>query len=301
MHPFYLEQIRPRLQHAHRQLGEWRTQLRPYLYVCRLHRPVDLILLLLPLLWVAALRPGAIDYGALFVLIVATSAMRCAAWVYNDLLDTSMLPEAPESFITLKLATRHQGWLLLFGLLLFAALLLLFFDSSAFIWGAIALLLLLSYPFIKQKTLLTQPYIGLCFAWVVTLAQLLTPDIAAKTLWLLFTATLLWATANTLLYTLPRRDYEQRVGIGSLVYLFGNSSRVLILSLQLFSVIALWFVASQATLGGYFSIALLLTLALIPYQQWLLARDPEHGAVRAYRSNILLGSVILMGLIAERL
>ena len=93
-----------------------------------------------------------------------------------------------------------------------------------------------------------------------------TPNISPKTLWLLFTATLLWATSFTLLYSMPRRDYEQRVGIGSLLYLLGDNTKVFVLILQVFAVISLWLVGKQAELGGYFSLFLLLALAQTPFQ-----------------------------------
>ncbi|MEN8169868.1 MAG: UbiA family prenyltransferase [Pseudomonadota bacterium] len=301
MHPFYIERVQPLLQQGLRQLHRAITWLRPYVHVCHLHRPVDLILLLLPLLWTVSLSPGAIHYPDVVVLLLAATAMRCAAWVYNDLLDATMLPEAPESFVTLKLVSRQGGWRLFAGLLAFTILLLLLLDTVIFLWGSVALGLLLGYPLIKRRTLLTQAYMGLCFAWMVAMAQVIAPDISAKALWLLFTATLLWATANTILYAIPRRGYEERVGIGSLVYLFGDNSGVFVLILQVFAVISLWFVAKQAALGFSFSIALLAALTLLPYQQWLLARHPGSGATRAYRSNILFGLMILFGLIGERL
>jgi 4-hydroxybenzoate polyprenyltransferase len=271
--------------------------LRPTLHICHLHRPVDLALLLLPALWTVSLEPGAIHYPQLVALLLAATALRCAAWIYNDLLDATMLPDAPESFISRGLVSRRDGWRLLAGLLTFSTLMLLFLDAAVFLWGGVALGLMLGYPYIKRHTLLTQVYMGLCFAWMVVITQVVSPNIATKILWLLFTSTLLWATANTILYSLPRRAYEERVGLGSMVCLFGDNSGVFVLILQVFAIISLWFVGKQAELGFAFGIALLACLALLPYQQWLLLTHPRSGATRAYRSNILLGVTVLLGLL----
>jgi 4-hydroxybenzoate polyprenyltransferase len=295
--PSPLARLQPLLHQLRRDLPRWGYVLRPYLHICHLHRPVDLALLLLPALWTVSLAPGAADYAAVLPLLLAVTAVRCAAWVYNDLLDATLLPEAPESFIARGLVSRRDGWLLLGGLLGSATLLLLLLDNSVLLWGSGALGLLFGYPYIKCRTLLTQPYMGLCFAWVVVMAQVVAPGIATKSLWLLFTATLLWATANTILYAIPRRSYEERVGIGSLVYLFGDNSAKFVLLLQLFTMMALWFVGSQAKLGLGFGLGLLAALALLPYQQWLLARYPASGATRAYRSNILFGLAVWLGLL----
>ncbi len=290
-----------RLQPLRKQLRLTTQWLRPYLHLCHLHRPVDLILLLLPALWTLSLGQGTPRYSDVVLLLLAASAFRCAAWVYNDLLDAKNLHDAPESFVSRGLVSARDSWRLFAGLLSLATLLLLFLDATAFLWGTLALGLLLGYPRIKRRTLLTQPYMGLCFAWMVTMTQVITPGIAAKSLWLLFTATLLWATASTLLYAIPRRAYEERVGIGSLASLLGDNSGIFVFIMQLFAVISLWFVGKQAELGNSYAFALLLALAQLPYQQWLLAKHPGSGATRAYRSNILFALIILAGLVGERL
>lgn len=313
--PSMLEQQQQQLQRLWRWLAPWPQRssrelfrwlalaayrLRPYLHVCHLHRPVDLVLLLLPGLWVISLSEGELRLAEVSALLLAATAVRCAAWVYNDLMDAKYLQEAPESFVTIGLITPRAGRALLAGLLGFATLLLLFLDAMVFLWGSVALGLLLGYPHIKRRTLLTQPYMGLCFAWMVPMAQLVSPGIASKSVWLLFTATWLWASANTLLYAMPRRAYEQRVGIGSLNHLFGDNIGPFAIILQLIAAISLWFVSKQSELGNAFALGLLAAMALLPYQQWLLTRHPNSGPTRAYRSNVLFGALILLGLLGER-
>jgi 4-hydroxybenzoate polyprenyltransferase len=297
MRPSPLARLQPLWHQLRRDLPRWWQWLHPYLDICHLHRPVDLALLLLPALWTVSLAPGATDYAGVVTLLLAATAVRCAAWVYNDLFDARLMPEPPESFIAHGLVSRHDAQLLVIGLLGGATLLLLFLDSTLLLWGGVALGLLLGYPYIKRRTLLTQPYMGLCFAWMVVMTQLIAPGIATKSLLLLFAATLLWATANTILYAMPRRSYEEQAGIGSLVYLLGDNSGKIVLLLQLFATIALWFIGTQAKLGLGFGIGLLAALALLPYQQWLLARHPDSGATRAYRSNVLFGMAVLLGLL----
>lgn len=281
----------------------WRKaaiRLRPYLHICHLHRPVDLLLLLLPALWTINLGKESAAIAAVLLLIWAITAVRCAAWVYNDLLDARLLKEAPESFVSLGLVPARDGWRLFAALLTLATLICLWLDWQLLLWGAVALALLLGYPFIKRRTLLTQAYMGLCFAWVVPVSQAITPGINPKALWLLFTATLLWSSATTLLYAIPRQPYEQRQGIGSLVHIFGDNSGLAVMGLQSLALIALWFTGRQAGLGSGYNIVLLLALAQLPWQQWLLAHHPGSGATRVYRLNLLFGLTILLGIIAGR-
>jgi len=271
-------------------------RLQSYLLACHLHRPVDLLLLLLPVLWTLSFATAPYRYSDVTALLLAAVLARCAAWLYHDLLDAPLRQEtAPTPCLA-----RREARLLLGALFTLCILSLLAIGVDALFWGLPALTLLLGYPHIKRRTLLTEPYLALCLAWVVVVAQLASPGISGKVLWLLFTATLLWSTATTLLYSLSRRNTGEQEGVGSLLYLFGENTGKITLALQIFAILTLWLTGRQATLGLPFGLGLLTALALAGHQQWLLAHHPVGGAALAYRHNILFGLAILIGLSAER-
>ena len=281
----------------HAPLAAWSRQFRRYAYLCRLNRPTDLVLFLLPALWASLLAAdGQPHWDRLITLLLAATLLRCAAWVFNDWMESRLLPEAPESYL-------HRGvislieiqWLL--GLLtLGAVLLLLPLPAKLFYFAWPAPLLLAAYPFIKTRLLLTQPYLGFCYAWLVPLAYTAQGVMPGKPAWLLFTATLFWATAFTTLYTLPLRSYEQRLGIRSLSQLFGENSWFFVMAMQLAAIFSLWLAGGQLELGVFFSLGLVVAVMLQPYQQWLLFSHPVEGPLRAYRSQIWTGIAILCGI-----
>lgn len=295
------QRIQPGLTQLHQRLISMLQHLRPFVIAARLDQHVDLLLLLLPVLWTASLSQEAIHYGVLCAMLLAVTAIRCATWLYNDLQDAKQNAQAPDSFLTVGLITARQGWRLSLGLLGFAALMLSFIGGEALLTGVAAVLLLLLYPHLKRRTLLTEAYLGISLAWVVVMAHSVSPGISTKALWLLYTATWLWSTAYTLLYAMPRRHYAREAGIGSLTHLFGDNIGPLTITLQLIAVIALWFVSEQSALGETFADALLLAMALLTYQQWLLSRHPDIGTTLAYRNNLAFGIVIMLGLVGEQL
>ncbi len=276
-------------------------RLVPCLPALHLRQLDDLALLLLPALWTVSLAQEPVNLLELLALLLAATLVRSAAWLHNDLHDALSPSSQSGSLVGVDLSSCRDGLRLLVLLLSFATLLLLLLDATAMLWALGALGLLLGYPYMKRRTLLTQAYLGLCAAWVVLMAQLLVPGLELKTILLLFTATLLWATANQLFFGMFSRAKDEQGGVGSMIYLFGENSGLVALSLQIFAVVALWFGGEQEKLGLYFAAALLLLLlGLLPYQQWLLLRHAEGGALRAYRSNIAGGLLLLLALVAER-
>ena len=271
---------------------------RRFLYIGRLHRPTDMPLFLLPALWASVLAAGGTPQTyPLFAVLFAALFFRCAAWVFNDLMDARLLTDTSESFVACKLVSVREAQILLALLLLCALLLLAPLGLPLLYYAAMAPLLLAGLPLVKTRLLLTQPYLGLCYAWIVPVAWIAQGPEPGKAAWLVFTAALLLASAFNTLYAIPRRGYEQRAGIRSLVHLFGDNSWFFVLSMQLSGVFSLWLAGRQLSLGIFFSLGLVTVLLLLPYQQWLLFSHPQEGPMRSYRSQIWSGIAILCGIV----
>lgn len=269
---------------------------RRFFNICRLHRPADIALFLLPGLWAGVLASGGeLQWVPLSQLLAAAVFIRCAAWVFNDWMEAQLIEQAQESFIARKLVSSREAQLLIAVLLLLALLLILPLATPMLYYAIGALVLLLGYPILKTRILLTQPYLGLCYAWLVPMAWVSQGATPEKSAWLMFTAVVFWTTAFTTLYALPRRSYELQAGIRSLAQLFGDNSWLFILVMQLSALFTLWVLGHQLELNLFFRIGLATALLLLPYQHWLLFSHPQRGPRRSYRSQIWSGVAVLCG------
>lgn len=278
-------------------MASFQRQTLRLLCLCRLHRPTDLILLLQIGLWGSLLATaGKPQWGAVLLLLLASTLIRCAAWVLNDWADARISADARESFIAQGLVTRRQAQWLLATLLLMALLLILPLPTDLLYFAMLTPLLLLGLPLIRTRLALSQVWLGLCIAWLIPLtyaAQGLLPDKAG---WLLFTAVLLWASAFTTLYALPRRQYEGTLGIRSLAQVFGDQSGMFVLFIQTTAIFTLWLVGLHLELGIFYTLGLVVALLLLPWQLWLLFSS-SYGASRSYYSQIWTGLAISCGII----
>jgi len=279
------------------KLRHWSGIAKRYAQVCRLDHPTDLVLLLLPAVWGSLLAAkGSPSASHLILLLLAASLLRCAAWVFDDWMEAKLIPKSSESYLGRNIIGLREIKMLLAVLVLLGVVLLLPLPSLLFYYALPAPLLLAAIPFLKTRLLLIQPYLGLCYAWLVPMsyaAQGVQPDKAG---WLVFTATMLWVSAFTVLYAMPRREYDLEVGIRSLAQLFGSNSWFFVMAMQLSTVFSLWLAGKQLELGIFFSLGLIVVLLLVPYQQWLVLTHPQKGPIRSYRNQIWSGIAILCGI-----
>lgn len=277
----------------------WLKRHRSYFELTRLHQPEDLILLLLPALWGSWLATnGNPNWWALIVLLLAATAARCAAWIFNDMIEAKLLPEAPESMVSGGTVSWKAARDIFLLLCLFAALLTALLGQQALLYSLLILALLIGYPFIKRITFLIQPYMGFAVAWIVPMAYLSQDASPDKMSWLLFTAVLLWASAYFTLYAVPRYTYDKKVGIRSIVQLIGRAFKTTIALLQVLTLFTLFLAGRQGELGPFFSVGLMFAAGLVIYQQLLLDRkELKEAIISAYRSNIWLGLAIFLGIL----
>lgn len=276
----------------------WRKQVLRLLCLCRLHRPTDLVLLLLIGLWGSLLASqGSPQWAPMLALLFAATLVRCASWIAIDWCDARLAPDAGESFIAQGLVSRQLA-LRLFGSTLFIALLLILPLGAPLLYLILAVPpLLVGLALIRSRFFLTQAWLGLCIAWMLPLAHAAQGSWPDKSGWLMFTAAALWATAFTTLYAIPRHDYEARLGVRSLAQLFGEQSASFVLLMQGAAIFTLWLAGQTAPLGLFYTLGLLVAVALLPWQHWLLISSPRRGALRAYHQQIWSGIAIACGIL----
>lgn len=268
-----------------------------YVRLSRLDTPADLVLLLLPMLaatWLAS--AGKPKIGALLLVLLAATALRCFAHVFNDFIEKRLFRIAPESLVAAGKIGQQEARNTLIALISLSALLLLPLGLPTYYFAPVALAVAVAYPYVKHHSFLTQPLMGFGFAWGVPMAWVAQGSLPDKSGWLLFVAILFWASAFTTLYAIPRRAVEARLGIGSLALLFGDASRYIVAALQLGALIAFWLSARQAQLGIFPDLALFTALGLFVHQQYLLKNsDDKSGPMKAYYNNIWVGIALFCG------
>ena len=282
-----------------------KDRLIQYAYLMRLHRPIGIYLLLWPTLWALWIASeGHPDLLVVIVFVSGVTLMRSAGCVINDYADRHFDPHVARTRDRPIAAGRvkPREALALFAVLCLAAFGLVLLMNRLTIWlSLVAVVLAATYPFMKRYTHLPQVYLGAAFGWAVPMAFAAQAGSVPKLAWLLYVATVLWATAYDTMYGMVDREDDVKIGVKSTAILFGEADRTNIGILQMLLLGALLLVGQGAELTGYYYFGVLLAVALSVYQQFLIRKREPQQCLKAFLNNNWLGAVVFAGIVLDYL
>lgn len=277
-----------------------KQRLYQYCLLTRLHRPIGIFLLLWPMLWALWIASaGRPDTLVLVVFVLGVVLMRSAGCVINDYADRHIDPQVSRTRdrpLATGAVTPREA-LLLFGALSLLALgLVLLMNELTLKLAPIALLLAVSYPYAKRYTYLPQVHLGAAFGWAVPMVFAAQTGSLPPLAWLLFIATVLWATVYDTMYAMVDRADDLRLGVKSTAILFGEADRLIIGVLQLTLLTTLVVAGRHAELGAPYYLGLAVAAGFALYHQYLIKDRTPAGCFKAFLNNNLLGAAVFAGI-----
>jgi len=279
------------------------TRLADYARLMRLDKPIGIFLLLWPTLWALMIASeGHPDQKVLLIFVLGVVLMRSAGCVINDYADRDIdrhVSRTQNRPLTSGRVTTREAKLLFLGLCLIAFVLVLQLNSLTILLSIAGVLLAAIYPFMKRVTYLPQVFLGAAFGWSVPMAFAAQTGTVPQIAWLMFLATLLWATAYDTLYAMVDREDDLALGIKSTAILFGESDRQIVGLIQVMVLLCLLMIGRQAEMGGIYYLGVLLAGVLVVYQQYLIRFRTREGCFQAFLNNNWFGMVIFLGILFD--
>jgi 4-hydroxybenzoate polyprenyltransferase len=284
-------------------LTNLRNRLWDYVLLMRLDKPIGIFLLLWPALWALLIASeGHPDPKVLIVFVLGVILMRSAGCVINDYADRDIdqhVKRTRDRPITAGRIGTLEARLLFVLLCLAAFRLVLLLNTLTIMLSLVGALLAASYPFMKRVTHLPQVYLGAAFGWSVPMAFAAELNTVPPLAWLLFTATVLWATAYDTMYAMVDRDDDLVLGVKSTAILFGDADRLVVGLIQLLLLICLVMIGLQAGLSWFYYTGVFIAAVLAIYQQGLIRYREREGCFRAFLNNNWFGAAVFMGLLLD--
>lgn len=276
------------------------NQLRNYVQLMRLDRPVGIWLLLWPTLWALWLAGrGHPDGGLFIVFLVGVTVMRAAGCVLNDFADRKIDPHV-ERTRGRPLATGAvapvEALTLFVALSLIAVGLAAMLNRPAQVLAVIAAGLTILYPFVKRFISVPQFVLGAAFGMAVPMAFAAQTGGTDRLAWLVFGATLVWAVIYDTFYAMVDRPDDLKIGVRSTAILFGDADLFVIGGLQLLMLLALVLIGTMAALGAWYFSAVVVAAGLMAWHQWLARKRDPAGCFRAFQHNHYIGMAIFVGI-----
>lgn len=278
-------------------------KLRLYVQLVRLDKPVGILLLLWPTLialWLAA--GGWPDPLVLFVFVTGVILMRSAGCAINDYADRKIdakVKRTQHRPLTSGKITEKETLLVFATLSLMAFILVLFMNELTIWMSLVGIVLAVSYPFMKRYHYLPQVHLGAAFGWAAPMAYTAQANEVTAITWLVFLATILWATAYDTMYAMVDYDDDIKIGVKSTAVLFGNLDKVIIGIIQILLIFNLILIGHRADLSGFYFLGVTAASVFAVYQQYLIKDRKRELCFQAFLNNNWFGLVIFIGVFLD--
>ena len=282
-----------------------KTRLHQYMLLTRLHRPIGILLLLWPTLWALWIASaGHPDPLVFIVFVLGVVLMRSAGCVINDYADRDIDPHVARTSdrpIAAGRVSPREALKVFVVLCLTAFGLVLLMNRLTILLSLVGVLLAAAYPFMKRYTHLPQVVLGMAFGWAVPMVFAAQTGEMPKVAWLLFTATVLWATAYDTMYAMVDRPDDLKIGVKSTAILFGDADRLIIGAIQILLLLAMVLIGRQMEMGLAYYMGLTVAAGLGVYQQYLIRNREAAGCFKAFLNNNWFGAAIFCGIVLDYL
>jgi len=283
--------------------AEIEQKLRLYAELIRVDKPIGIYLLLWPTLWALAVAgEGSPDLWILLVFVVGVFLTRSAGCAINDYADRDIdrhVERTKDRPLTSGRISEKEVLLVFLVLSLLAFLLVLSLNWLTIWLSTVALLLAVSYPFMKRFHYLPQVHLGAAFGWAVPMVFAAQTGSLPREAWLLYVATLLWTVAYDTMYSMVDREDDIKIGIKSSAILFGVYDRAIIALFQALFILTLWLTGTGLEFSGPYFYALGLAIVFMIYEQFLIVYRVPENCFRAFLHNHWVGAIVFFGIMGH--
>ena len=243
----------------------------------------------------------------LLPMVVGAFLMRGAGCTFNDLTDEDIDNQVERTRsrpLPSGRVTRKQAWGFLILQCVAGLLVLLFLSrTSGFVFalGAMSLILIVIYPFMKRITWWPQLFLGLAFSWGALLGWAAVTGSLTIAPVLLYIGSISWVIGYDTIYAHQDREDDALVGVKSTARLFGENSKLALTLLYGFAMllfIATTFISLPPISSAY--VPILISFAIgaghLIWQIRTLDINNAYLCLRLFKSNHHFGAILFSGM-----
>jgi len=281
-------------------LSQLTSQVKAYIQLTRLDRPVGIYLVLWPALWALWIASeGLPDLSILLIFIFGAILMRSAGCVINDYADRNFDGHV-ERTCNRPIARGKispKAALIFFGILCLIAFgLVLSLNHLTIGLSLVAALLATLYPFMKRYTHWPQAFLGAAFAWAIPMAFAAVTNSIPWQVWPIFAATMVWSLIYDTAYAVGDMKDDLKIGVKSTAILFDKHLIAWIGLFQLIMLGLLIWMAGLFNLGGIYLVSVTIVALWFFYDLKRLAKRDDKLAFKVFLQNHWIGFIILIGI-----
>ena len=281
------------------------SQLKIFINLTRLNKPIGIMLLFWPCAWGLAYSYSIeqnLNQFLYFLLLffLGSVLMRSAGCIVNDIVDKDIDSKVQRTknrplacdLISIRLALIYTA--LLCGL---AFLILIQFNVLTITLGFASMILAFSYPFMKRITYWPQLFLGLTFNWGIVMAWTSVTNTISLEIIILYISAIFWTLGYDTIYGAQDISDDEVIGVKSTSIKFKKNIKWFVSLCYLISSILIIYLFINYMQYNIYNFIILLFICSLMYQIQIFSKKEPKKCLTAFKINNLSGLILFLAII----
>jgi 4-hydroxybenzoate polyprenyltransferase len=279
-------------------------QIKIFIELTRLNKPIGFMLLFWPCAWgitLAYYYSGEINLYIkhIFLFFLGSILMRSAGCIFNDIVDkdldkkvarTKKRPIASGEISVLK------SFLYVIILCLISLLILLQFNFLTIKLGLISMILAFAYPFMKRITYWPQLFLGLTFNWGIIMGWTSITNSLSFEPFILYLAAIFWTLGYDTIYGLQDIKDDEIIGVKSTSIKFKKNTKFFVGTCYTLCVFFILKLYNIMEINKYLFLPSVFFILSLIYQIKIIKINIPKYCFKAFKINNLTGIFIFLSI-----
>ena len=280
-------------------------QLKIFVELSRLNKPIGFMLLFWPCSWGLAYAYYFNQNLNLFIyylilFFLGSVLMRSAGCIFNDIVDKDFdnkVERTKKRPITSGKITVKSSLFYVFVLCLLAFLILIQFNYLTIMLGMGSMFLAFAYPFMKRITYWPQLFLGLTFNWGLIMAWTSINNEINVEIVILYISAIFWTLGYDTIYGVQDMSDDEIIGLKSTSIKFKKNIKTFVTISYLVSLFTLIFVFKDFLGVNIFSFLILMFFLSLLFKIINFKKTNSKSCLEAFKFNNVSGFILFFAII----
>ena len=281
------------------------NQLKIFVELSRLNKPIGFMLLFWPCSWGLAYAYYFNQNLNLFIyylilFFLGSVLMRSAGCIFNDIVDRDFdnkVERTKKRPITSGKITVKSSLFYVFILCFLAFLILIQFNNLTIMLGMGSMFLAFAYPFMKRITYWPQLFLGLTFNWGLIMAWTSINNEINVEIVILYISAIFWTLGYDTIYGVQDMSDDEIIGLKSTSIKFKKNIKTFVTISYLVSLFTLIFVFKDFLGVNIFSFLILMFFLSLLFQIMKFKKSNSKSCLEAFKFNNVSGFILFLAIV----
>ena len=282
------------------------NQLKIFIELSRLNKPIGFMLLFWPCSWGLAYAYYLNQNLNLFIyylilFFLGSLLMRSAGCIFNDIVDKDFdnkVQRTKKRPIASGKITVKKSLFYVITLCFLAFLILIQFNNLTIMLGMGSMILAFAYPFMKRFTYWPQLFLGLTFNWGLIMAWTsITNEINVEIV-ILYISAIFWTLGFDTIYGVQDMSDDEIIGLKSTSIKFKKNIKTFVSFSYLINLSILIFLFKSLLGINIFSLLILMFILSLLFQILKFKKGNSKSCMEAFKFNNVSGFILFLAIIA---